>query len=285
MANETTSSTLSELFTNITQEAIFTFQETSVMRPLVTTYPISGSGKTIEVPVYPTISASAVNEASDLSNTAVNPTSATITASEVGVMTTLTDLARDSASRNVGADIGKLFGEAIAKKVDTDLAGLLDDFASANDQGGAGTELTADLLFKAQAILRSANVPAPYYAVFHPKATFNLKKTLTQPAYTTSSSGYAISEIGNEALRNGYIGRIAGIDIFENANISIDAYDDSFGGVFHPQSIGLALKEDFKVETQRDASLRATEIVSSITYGVGVLKDTYGVTVKTDTAL
>lgn len=285
MANETTSSTLSELFTNITQEAIFTFQETSVMRPLVTTYPISGSGKTIEVPVYPTISASAVNEASDLSNTAVNPTSATITASEVGVMTTLTDLARDSASRNVGADIGKLFGEAIAKKVDTDLAGLLDDFASANDQGGAGTELTADLLFKAQAILRSANVPAPYYAVFHPKATFNLKKTLTQPAYTTTSSGYSISEIGNEALRNGYIGRIAGIDIFENANISIDAYDDSFGGVFHPQSLGLALKEDFKVETQRDASLRATEIVSSITYGVGVLKDTYGVTVKTDTAL
>jgi len=121
--------------------------------------------------------------------------------------------------------------------------------------------------------------------VFHPKATFNLKKTLTQPAYTTSSSGYAISDIGNEALRNGYIGRIAGIDIFENANISIDAYDDSFGGVFHPQSIGLALKEDFKVETQRDASLRATEIVASITVGSGVLKDTYGVTVKVDTAL
>jgi hypothetical protein len=285
MANETTSSTLSELFTNITQEAIFTFQETSVMRPLVTTYPISGSGKTIEVPVYPTVSASAVNEASDLSNTAVNPTSATITASEIGIMTTLTDLARDSASRNVGADIGKLFGEAIAKKVDTDLTGLLDDFASANDQGGAGTELTADLLFKAQAILRTANVPAPYYAVFHPKATFNLKKTLTQPAYTTTSSGYSISEIGNEALRNGYIGRIAGIDIFENANISIDAYDDSWGGVFHPQSLGLALKEDFKVESQRDASLRATEIVASITYGVGVLKDTYGVSVKTDTAL
>ena len=283
MANETTSSTLSELFTNITQEAIFTFQETSVMRPLVTTYPISGSGKTIEVPVYPTISASAVNEASDLSNTAVNPTSATITASEIGVMTTLTDLARDSASRNVGADIGKLFGEAIAKKVDTDLAGLLDDFASANDQGGAGTELTADLLFKAQAILRSANVPAPYYGVFHPKALFNLKKTLTQAGYAGTAT--AMSDIGNEALRNGYIGRIAGIDVFENANITIDAYDDSYGGVFHPASLGLAMKEEFKVESQRDASLRATELVASIVYGTGVIKDTYGVTVRTDTAL
>lgn len=283
MASETTSSTLSELFVNITQEAIFTFQETSVMRPLVTLYPIAGSGKTVEVPVYPTISASAVNEATDLSNTAVNPTSATITASEIGVMTTLTDLARDSASRNVGADIGKLFGEAIAKKVDTDLVNLLDDFASASDQGGAGTELTADLLFKAQAILRSANVPAPYYGVFHPKALFNLKKTLTQAGYAGTAT--AISDIGNEALRNGYIGRIAGIDVFENANITIDAYDDSYGGVFHPASLGLAMKEEFKVESQRDASLRATELVASIVYGVGVIKDTYGVTVRTDTAL
>ena len=283
MANETTSSTLSELFTNITQEAIFTFQETSVMRPLVTLYPIVGSGKTVEVPVYPTISASAVNEATDLSNTAVNPTSATITASEIGVMTTLTDLGANSASRNVGADIGKLFGEAIAKKVDTDLVNLLDDFASASDQGGAGTELTADLLFKAQAILRTANVPAPYYGVFHPKALFNLKKTLTQAGYAGTAT--AMSDIGNEALRNGYIGRIAGIDVFENANITIDAYDDSFGGVFHPASLGLAMKEEFKVESQRDASLRATELVASIVYGTGVIKDTYGVSVKTDTAL
>ena len=281
MANETTSSTLSELYTNITQEAIFTFQETSVMRPLVTLYPLMGSGKVAEVPVYPAISAAAVNEATDLSNTAVNPTSATITASEIGVMTTLTDLGASSASRNVGADIGKLFGEAIAKKVDTDLCGLFSSFTT-NTGGAAGTELTADLLFKAQAQLRTLSVPAPYYAVFHPKALFNLKKTLTQAGYGTSA--YAISEIGNEALRNGYIGRIAGIDVFENANLAIDASDDSIGGVFHPASIGLAMKEDFKVETQRDASLRATEIVASIVYGKAVVKESFGVAITTDAA-
>ena len=281
MANETTSSTLSELYTNITQEAIFTFQETSVMRPLVTLYPLMGSGKVAEVPVYPAISAAAVNEATDLSNTAVNPTSATITASEIGIMTTLTDLGANSASRNVGADIGKLFGEAIAKKVDTDLVGLFSSFTT-NTAGAAGTELTADLLFKAQAQLRTLSVPAPYYAVFHPKALFNLKKTLTQAGY--SGTATAISEIGNEALRNGYIGRIAGIDVFENANLSIDASDDSVGGVFHPQSIGLAMKEDFKVETQRDASLRATEIVASIVYGKAVVKESFGVAVTTDAA-
>jgi hypothetical protein len=281
MANETTSSTLSELYTNITQEAIFTFQETSVMRPLVTLYPLMGSGKVAEVPVYPAISAAAVNEATDLSNTAVNPTSATITASEIGVMTTLTDLGASSASRNVGADIGKLFGEAIAKKVDTDLCALFSSFTT-NTGGAAGTELTADLLFKAQAQLRTLSVPAPYYGVFHPKALFNLKKTLTQAGY--SGTATAISEIGNEALRNGYIGRIAGIDVFENANLAIDGSDDSVGGVFHPASIGLAMKEDFKVETQRDASLRATEIVASIVYGKAVVKESFGAAITTDAA-
>jgi N4-gp56 family major capsid protein len=280
MANETTSTTLSELYTEIIQEAIFTFQETSVMRPLVTTYSITGQGKQVAVPVYPAISAAAVAEGTDLSNTAINPTEVTIDASEVGVMTTLTDLARDSASRNVASDIGKLFGEAIAKKVDTDLVALFTSFST--DVGGASTELTADLLFKAQATLRSLNVPAPYYGVFNPKAVFNLKKTLTNAGYTTSSN--AISEIGNEALRNGYVGRVAGIDIFENANISIDNYADSVGGVFHPVSLGLAMKADFKIETQRDASLRGTEIVATVTYGKGVVKSDYGVKLTSDSA-
>jgi len=283
MANETTSSTLSELYTEIIQEAIFNFQETSVMRPLVTTYNIPGQGKQIAVPVYPNISAAAVSEATDLANTEINPTEATITASEVGVMTTLTDLGRDTASRDVAADIGKLFGEAIAKKVDADLAGLFSSFASGNDLGAAGTELTPDLLLSAEATLRSLNIPRPYYGVFSPKAMFNLKKALANAGYSTNAN--AMSDIGNETLRNGYVGTVFGIDLFENANIAADVNDDVVGGVFHPQSLGLAMKSDFKIETQRDASLRATEIVGTVTYGTGVIKDDFGCQVTVDGAL
>jgi hypothetical protein len=281
MSNETTSSTLSELYTNVIQEALFTFQETSVMRPLVTTYAINGQGKIVQVPVYGAITASAVAEGTDLTNTAVDPTAVNITASEIGVMTTLTDLGRDSASRNVGADIGKLFGDGLAKKVDTDLAGLFSSFSS--DIGTAGSELTPELLFKAQATLRSLNIPAPYYAVFHPKACFNLKKLLTNAGYSTSSS--AVSEVGNQAMRDGFIGKVAGIEVYENANIAIDQYDDSIGAVFHPSSIGLAMKADLKIETQRDASIRGTEIVASMTVGQAVVKSTYGVAVTVDSVL
>jgi hypothetical protein len=33
--------------------------------------------------------------------------------------------------------------------------------------------------------------------------------------------------------------------LFENANLAADQYDDAVGGVFHPQSLGLAMKADF----------------------------------------
>ena len=282
MANETTNTTLDDLFENITAEAIFTFQDVGVVRNLVTMYPITGSGKVVDIPIYPTVSAAAVNEATDLTNTAVSTSNATITVGEKGIMATLTDMARNTASRNVGADLGRLFGEAIAKKVDTDLVQLFGSFTTNILDSGGGVELTADKLFQAQAILRSLNVPAPYYGVFNPKAVFNLKKTLTNAGYNTSAN--ALSEIGNEALTNGYVGRVAGIDIFENANIAINVNSDSEGCVFHPIALGLALKEDFKVETQRDASLRATEIVASIVYGTGIIKENYGVTIVSDSA-
>ena len=47
MANETTSSTISELYTEIVQEALFVAQEQSIMRGLVRNYTISGGGKSV----------------------------------------------------------------------------------------------------------------------------------------------------------------------------------------------------------------------------------------------
>ena len=52
MANESTSSTLSELYTEIVAEAQFVASEKSIMRNLVKNYAITGGGKAVEVPVY-----------------------------------------------------------------------------------------------------------------------------------------------------------------------------------------------------------------------------------------
>ena len=276
MANETTSSTISELYTEIVAEALFVASEQSIMRGLVRNYTISGGGKSVEVPIYATVSAGAVSEASDLSNTAVNPTSVTITASEVGIMTTLTDLARNSASRNVAADIGRLFGESIATKIDTDLAALFTGFSTEKGPG-AGAEITVQDLFECAAELKTNKAPGPYFGVFHPKQIFNVKKSLTNTFVGRDT------ELSNEAMRTGFVGNIAGIQIFETSNIAVDGSDDSIGGVFSQDALALAMMQDLKIETQRDASLRADEIVATAVFGVGELHDTYGVKITADT--
>jgi N4-gp56 family major capsid protein len=276
MANETTSSTVSELYTEIVAEALFVASEQSIMRNLVRNYTIAGGGKSVEVPIYANVSAAAVNEATDLSNTAINPTSVTITASEVGIMTTLTDLARNSASRNVAADIGRLFGEAIARKIDADLSALFTGFSTEKGPG-AGSEIVVQDLFEAAAELRTNNAPGPYYGVFHPKQIFNVKKTLTNTFVGRDT------ELSNEAMRSGFVGNIAGVQIFESSNISVDGSDDSIGGVFSQDALALAMMQDLKIESQRDASLRADELVATAVFGVSEIHDSYGVKITADT--
>ena len=272
MANESTSSTLSELYTEIVAEALFVASEQSIMRPLVKNYAITGGGKSVEVPIYSAVSAAAVSEATDLSNTAINPSSVTITASEVGIMTTLTDLARNSAPRNVAADIGKLFGEAIAKKQDKDLTALFDGFSTA--VGGDSTALTAAIVFQAIANVRNAGVSMDGVStVIHPMVAYDLKANLTNTFANASSN-----DIANEALRNGFVGRLGGVPIYETTNIDHTGTGGDYKqGVFHRDALAMAMMQDLKIETQRDASLRADEIVATAVYGVGELHDSYGI--------
>ena len=280
MANESTSSTLSELYTEIVAEALFVASEKSIMRPLVKNYAISGGGKSVEVPIYAAVSAAAVSEASDLSNTAINPTSVTITASENGIMTTLTDLARNAAPRNVAADIGRLFGEAIAKKQDTDLTALFDGFSTA--VGSGSTALTAALVFQSIANVRNAGVSMDgVSAVLHPMVAYDLKANLTNTFANANGN-----DVANEALRNGFVGRLGGVPIYETTNIDNDGTAGDYKqGVFHKDALGLAMMQDLKIETQRDASLRADEIVATSVYGVGELNDTYGVELHSDSSI
>ena len=279
MANETTSSTISELYTEIVAEAQFVASEKSIMRNLVKNYAISGGGKAVEVPVYAQVSAAAVSEATDLSNTAIDPTSVTITASEVGVMTTLTDLARNSAPRNVAADIGKLFGEALARKQDADLTALFDGFSVT--LGDGTTAISPAVIFNALSTLRANALPANECAVVvHPKIAYDLKSGLT------NTFAGLDTENSNEALRSGFVGTLAGMPIFETSNMAnTGTAGDYKGGAMHKDALAIAMMQDVKIETQRDASLRADEIVATSVYGVGEIHDSYGVELHYDSSI
>ena len=282
MSNETTSTTLASLFTDVQQAAIFTMQERGFMRPLVRNFNLVGQpGKQAKVGIYPKMATSSLvsGEGTDATNVAITATSKTFDADEIAALVTLTDTARDSADDDTAASIGRIIGETIARKIDTDIAALFAGFSQEVGGGATPPELTADLIFQAVAKLRTQSVTGPYVGVFHPNQMYNLKKTLANAGAANVPS---LSDVGNQALMEGFIGRIAGVDLYESAVVTGDSTGAYSGAIMHPDAIAYCLKKDITIETQRDASLRATEIVGSMTFAVGELQDLHGVRVLTE---
>ena len=274
----TTTSTLDDLFVNIVAQARFTAEEQSLMRNLVTVYNIEAqAGTTVQVPKYPAIAAGDLTEGTDMDSTTVSTSSVSIAVGEVGAQVLLTDMAAMGAG-NPADELGTVLGNAIATKMDQDLIALFDGFSSS--LGATTTELTAAYLFQAAATLRANKAPGRLVGVFHPYQTYALKANLTN-TFANPNGG----DLQNEAMRNGYVGTIAGIDIFESANVTVDGSGDAKGAIFAPEAIAVAMKRDFEIEPQRDASNRAFELNATAVYGVGELDDDYGVEMYFDAGL
>ena len=274
----TTSTTLDDLFANIIAQARFTAEEESLMMGLVTQYNIGDeAGKTIQVPKYPAITAADLTEGTDMSSTTVSTSSVSITVGEVGAQVVLTDLAAMGAG-NPAEELGTVLGNAIATKMDVDLIALFDGFSTA--LGAAGQEITVADLFKAAATLRNNKAQGEIFAVVNPFQAYQLKANLTN-TFANPNGGDA----QNTAMVNAYVGTIAGIDVYESANVAVDGNDDAKGAVFSREALAIAMKRDFQIEAQRDASLRAFELNATAIYGVGELDDSYGVEMLFDAAL
>ena len=274
----TTSATLDDLFVNIVAQARFTAEEQSLMLGLVTQYNIAGqAGKVIQVPKYPAVTAADLTEGTAPSDTDVSTSSVSVTCAEVGNSVLLTDLAAMGAG-NPADELGTVLGNAIATKIDSDLIALFSGFSTG--LGAAGQEIAVSDIFKAAATLRSNKVTGSMAAVVHPFQAYQLKANLTN-TFANPNGG----DLQNEAMRNGYVGSIAGVDIYESANVSVDGSDDAVAGVFAPEALAIAIKRDFNLETQRNATRRGTEMVATAIYGVAELDDSYGVKITADAAL
>ena len=274
----TTSSTLDDLFVNIVAQARFTAEENSLLRNLVTMYNIEATaGTTIQVPKYPAIAAADLTEGTDMTSTTVSTSSVSIAVGEVGAQVFLTDMAA-MGNGDPARELGTVLGNAIATKMDQDIIALFDGFSAS--LGATTVELSVAELFKAAATLRANKVTGRMAAVLHPYQAYSLKANLTN-TFTNPNGG----DLQNEAMRNGYVGTIAGIDIYESANITIDGSGDAKGAVFAPEALAMAMKRDFIIEPQRDASNRGWELNATAVYGVGELDDSYGVEMYFDAGL
>ena len=120
------------------------------------------------------------------------------------------------------------------------------------------------------------------YILHHPNAVAYLSKEAAVTASATSSeisSGWSA-----DLLKSFYSGLrpMNGVSIFEDGNIEIDSGDDGVGVIADKSAMAALTSVDTRTERQRDASLRATEVVMTADYGVFELDDTRGAGVKFD---
>ena len=274
------------LITNVLQEAIFTAQEKSIAGSVFTTFDMTGTpGLTAQIPVYPSVSASAPGDGSEASNATVTTSNVTITAADIAARIDVTDLLASSTARNIASDVGTILGNSIASKIDTDAFALFTEANVSQDVGDNATEITPDLILQAVYTLRNQNAPTDadgdYMCVLHPGQAYNVAKVLTNAGFGTNA---ALSSTGDNMLSSSaYVGRLFNVKIFQSTSIAADsAATDAQGCVFSPSAFGHVLKRPINIETQRDASKRLTEFVISTARGNKTLKAEYAVRVKGD---
>lgn len=274
----TTTAELGDTIPTIIEEARHTAQFQAIMAGL--SWKITkqkADGKTVNVPYWGEVIAVGLTEGVDMTaSSAMEDTNVQIVPAEVGVKIILTDkLVRDN-QMDVKAAAGKILGAAMEKKRDQDLLGQLAD--GTTDLGGSN-DLTMGFVAAARALLAGnpttsgGPAPLPYALVHHPFVLLDLVDVVTPlvPVAATAGGIYGTA-LSDEILRNYTIGRLFGMPILEDGNITIDSNPDALGGVFATGiggAIILATANEWSVEPQRDASLRGWELNIVGEYGVG----------------
>lgn len=238
----------------------------AVMPPLVRVADIGAdSTLTVEFPKWPLLTAADLTEATDMSNTAVNTTSAVITADEAGIMITVTDMLLNGSGLGGLEPFAAELGKALANKIDSDLLSSASSFT--NSVGTSGAVMTEANFLSAIYTLEAANAKGPFVCVLHPYQVSNLRSAIA------ASTGAVWGGPSTPAAELGSLGSLYDVDIVKSTNCPSVNVNVDRQGVMMPlgNQSGLAyvLKTGAKTEFQRDASLRATEIVVTAVYGQG----------------
>lgn len=182
------------------------------------------------------LNAQGVTESTELNNPQqIADTLFSITPTVSGLSVVITDRVAARITKNVYAKLGGLAQNAIQRKKDEDGLVVLD--GATTSLGGAGTTATSGLVASAGArILGNATEPGmkPIRAVLHPFQIKDFWDEITAPVGTYSLDGESA-----RVFREGFMGRISGVEVFEDGNISVDGSDDAKGGVFAQAGIVL----------------------------------------------
>lgn len=272
-----TTTNLNSLYNLIFEDSMFVAQEAALMPNIVRVYDDNQTFAPRKVSKFSEATAEVVAEGIDFAGSSDfgKTLQATLTPSEVVAKFVLTDVMVKNAGPTARRDAALSLGNAMAQKIDTDLVGTFTSFTT--DKGpGAGQTMTLAKAGVAMAVLRNNKTPAPLFAVLHPYQWHDIWVELGQP----SANKAFLGETANKAMQDYFVSDMLGATWYVSANI--DASNDAVGAVFNPEAIALDMRTAPYLEPERDASLRATELVLVAGYAVGIIRPEFGVKLTSD---
>ena len=283
MAQTATTGNLENAQKIIISAARYTEEHNAPAMALTEKFSLPKGAKQVTVPKVDQMTMSDLQDGVDIIDEEdIGMTTVDLTAAEVGAKVILTDkLVRQSAP-NVFSIIGRQMGDGMARKKDNDVLALYTNLNGGTKLGAATKFMKASNLQGIIAYAKANKFGSQLYILHHPNAVAYLSK---ESAVAASSGSSPIPEgWSQDLLANFWSGLrpMNNVAIFEDGNIAEDSSGDGIGVIADKSAMATLSSVETRTERQRDASLRATEVVMTADYGVFELDDTRGAGVTFD---
>ena len=255
--------------------ARYTEEHNAPAMALIESFSLPKGAKLVTVPKVGQMSMSDLTDGQDIiDEEEIGMTTVDLTASEVGAKVILTDKLIRQSSDNVMSIVGRQLGDGMARKKDTDVHALYTNLNEGTNLGATTKDMKAQNIAAAIAYAKSNKFGSQLYILHHPNAVAYLSNEAAKLAASVAiPDGWS-----QDRLKNFWSGLrpINNVPIFEDGNLTIDSNGDVEGVIADKTAMAVLNSVDTRTERQRDASLRATELVMTADYGVFELDDTRG---------
>ncbi len=257
-------------------EAVFTAEHSSPCANLIRHFTLKQGQKQLTVPKVGQMTANDLVDGEDIVDSEdISMTTTDLTADEVGMKVILTDKLIRQANDAVMGMVGHQMGDAMTRKKEEDIIALFAGLNGGTTLGADGKNMNAQNYSACVAFGKANKWPSPIFAIHHPNAVFALTSSLAPVGATASVAiPHGFSE---DLLKDFFKTSLSQVPAFETGNIAkIAGFNSAYGVMASRDAMCILTSVDMNKENERDASLRAWELVLTSDYGVFELDDTYG---------
>ena len=270
---------------HILPDVVMAFKKSNVMAPLVWTAPAVAGAASV---TFVDMTALASSDVDNLTETSEQDSDVIATGAHECIINNyvvradISDLARLGSAYDIVGGVSENLGNACALKLDSLLTALFSGFDLT--VGGDGQALDLDKFFDAARQLHAAGAPLPFSYVGNSKQIWGANGI--QGLLVGTNNTLADNPVSVSMLGNGYVGQLAGVNLYYSQEVTETGANDCPAGMFSQKAIGLGVSSSglINIETQRDASKQATEYVAAMKCGVIEVMGTFGVYMSSDVA-